>query len=218
MTAPGTYRTETSDMFAVHQAITQAFDAAPVLIDGTGGRVDRVEVIASFYENVLEFLHVHQAGEDELVYPILEERCVEEKAMLGQIESQHALLNEPMEHARASIAAWRATPSAEGAENVAQRLGIVAETLRPHLSEEETLVLPVASSWMSPEEWGQLPAHALQAFQADKPWLAVGLIREQLLSEQKDAMLSGMPPEVQTLWAQQWEPAFTAFITEVRAD
>jgi hemerythrin-like domain-containing protein len=217
MTIPGTYDTATSDMFAVHQAITTALDSAPVLVDGTRDRVDRAKVIASFYENVLEFLHVHHAGEDELIYPILEKRCVEEKAMLERIDSQHALLNEPMEQARASLAAWGENPSREGAENVVQKLGTVDEILRPHLSEEEDLVLPVASAWLSPEEWGQLPGHALQAFQGDKPWLAVGLIREQLTSEEQDAMLSRMPLPVQTLWTEQWEPAFASFIIEVRA-
>ena len=29
-------------------------------------------------------------------------------------------------------------------------------------------------------------------------------------------MLSGMPPELQTLWTDQWEPAFNGFIAEVR--
>ena len=218
MTAPGTYRTKTADMFAVHQAIITALDAAPTLVSGAVDNVDRVEVIGSFYENVLEFLHVHHAGEDELIYPILEERCAEEKAMLERIDAQHALLNEPMEEARAAIAEWQATPSAERAENVVRLIGVIDETLRPHLGEEEAFVLPVASAWISPEEWGQLPVHAMQAFQADKPWLAVGLIREHLTSDQNDEMLSGMPPEVQTLWSQQWEPAFAAFITEVRAD
>lgn len=218
MTAPGTYSTEVGDMFAVHQSITAALDAAPVLVGKVGADADRAEVIGSFYENVLEFLHGHHAGEDELLYPLLEERCPHEKEMLERIDAQHALLNDPMKEARDAIAAWRSSPSTEGAENIVRLLGDIDETLRPHLGEEETYVLPVATSWISPEEWGQLPAHALQTFQGDKPWLAIGLIREQLTTDQRDRMLSGMPPEVQALWTEQWEPAFSAFITDVRAD
>jgi hemerythrin-like domain-containing protein len=217
MTAPGSYQTHTSDMFAVHQAITTALEAAPVLVGGTVDNADRVGVIASFYKNLLEFLHVHHAGEDELIYPILEKRCADERAMLERIDAQHTLLDEPMAQARAVIAEWAVAPSAEGAEDVLRLLTTIDETLRPHLGEEETFVLPVASAWMSPEEWGELPGHAMQSFQGDKPWLAIGLIREQLTDEHNAAMLSGMPPAVQTLWTEQWEPAFTAFIGDVRS-
>jgi hemerythrin-like domain-containing protein len=217
MAEPGTYTTEVGDMFAVHQAITGALDAAPTLVGNAGADAERAEVIGSFYANVLEFLHVHHAGEDELLYPILEERCSDEKEMLKRIDAQHALLNEPMDEARIAIAAWRTAPSPDNAEKLIRLLESIDDALRPHLGEEETYVLPVASAWISPEEWGQLPAHALQTFQGDKPWLGVGLIREQLTGDQGARMLERMPPEIQTLWTQQWEPAFASFITEVRA-
>ena len=215
MTTPGNFNTETSDMFAVHQALIGALDAAPALVGSAGGRADRVEVIGSYYENVLEFLHVHHAGEDELIYPILEERCVDKKAVLERIDAQHRLLDDPMDEARTAIAAWRAAPSVEGARAVVSLIGTIDETLRPHLGEEETTVLPIASAWISQEEWEQLPGHALQSFSTDKPWLALGLVRERLTPEQRDQMLSGMPPELQSLWTQQWEPAFDAFMAEV---
>jgi hemerythrin-like domain-containing protein len=217
MTAPGSYQTQTSDMFAVHQAITTALEAAPVLVGGTADNADRVDLIASFYENLLEFLHVHHAGEDELIYPILEERCAHERAMLARIDAQHTLLDEPMSQARAAIAAWQLAPTPAGAEDVLCLLTAIDETLRPHLGEEETFVLPVASAWMSPEEWGEIPGHAMQLFQGDKPWLAIGLIREQLTDEHNAAMLAAMPSPVQTLWTDQWEPAFSAFIGDVRS-
>lgn len=216
MTAPGAYQTETSDMLAVHEALTGALDAAPSLVGGAGDRPDRAEVIGSYYENVLEFLHVHHAGEDQLIYPVLEARCAEQKAMLERIDAQHTLLDEPMVDARAAISAWKADPSVERGEAVVHLLGVIDETLRPHLEDEETLVLPVASAWISPEEWGQLPGHTLGSFGADKPWLALGLVRERLTPDQQDQMLSGMPPELQSLWTEQWGPAFDAFITEVR--
>ena len=216
MTAPGKYNTETSDMIAVHEALTGALEAAPSLVGGAGDASDRVEVIGSYYENVLEFLHVHHIGEDELIYPVIEERYTEQRAVLEQIDAQHSLLNEPMSKARAAIAEWRADPSVQGGQAVVDIIGTIDQTLRPHLAEEEATVLPIASAWMSPEEWSQLPGHALRSFSTDKPWLALGLIRERFTPEQRDQMLGGMPPELQSLWSQQWEPAFTAFIAEVR--
>jgi hypothetical protein len=77
-------------------------------------------------------------------------------------------------------------------------------------------MLPIAAQWMSPEEWGALPGHGMMSFRGDKPWLGLGLVREQLDQGQRDGMLAGMPPEVRTMWTEQMEPAFDAFIAEVR--
>jgi hypothetical protein len=61
-----------------------------------------------------------------------------------------------------------------------------------------------------------MPGHAMMVFRGDKPWLPLGLIREQFNQEQRDGMLAGMAPEMRTTWTEQMEPAFNAFIAEVR--
>ncbi len=216
VTQPGQFTTQTSDMIAVHRALAGSLQAAPSLVGDAGADPERVEVIGSFYENVLEFLHVHHWGEDELIYPLLEARCPDEMAVLQTVDDQHKLLTEPMDTAVASVAAWRAEPSATTGGAVVAIMATIDETLAPHLSDEEEIVLPIASAWMSPEEWALLPGHALQSFRGDKPWLALGLVREGLTPEQRDGMLAGMPPPLQSLWNEQWGPAFDAFITEVR--
>jgi len=216
MTATGQYSTDVSDMLAVHRALTGALDAVPAYVGGAGQDPERVETIGSFYENVIEFLHVHHLGEDELIYPVLEQRTPESRADLERIDDQHKLLYAPMDAGRAALAKWREAPSAETADAVIDAITAVDDVLRPHLAEEEAVVLPIAATWMSPEEWGQMSGHAMMTFQADKPWLALGLFREQLDQEHRDGMLAGMPPEMRTAWLEQMEPAFDAFIADVR--
>ena len=216
MTTPGNYTTDVSDMFAVHKALTGALDAAPAYVAKAGIDSERVEIIGSFYDNVIELLHVHHTGEDELVYPTLEERCAESRSELERIDDQHKLLHGPMDVARSTIATWRATPSTDDAQAVIDAIASITSPLRSHLAEEETVMLPIASKWMSAEEWGRLPGHGMMIFRADKPWLGLGLVREQLNPEQRDGMLAGMPPEMLTMWTEQMEPAFNAFIAEVR--
>ena len=106
--------------------------------------------------------------------------------------------------------------STDNAQAVIDAIASIAEPLRPHPAEEETVLLPIASKWMSPEEFGRLPGHHMMSFRADKPWLLLGLVREQLDQEHRDGMLAGMPPEMRTIWTEQMEPAFNAFIAEVR--
>ena len=216
MTALGTYNTDVSDMYAVHRALLGALDAAPKCVVNAGHDSERVAVVGSFIENVIEFLHVHHTGEDELVYPLLEQRCAESRSELERIDDQHKSLYAPMDAGRSAVTAWRAEPSTDNASAVIDAVGSIAETLRPHLVEEETVVLPLAAMWISPEEWGEQAGHNMMSFQGDKPWLPIGLIREQLDHEHRDGMLAGMPPEMGAMWAEQMEPAFNAFIAEVR--
>jgi hemerythrin-like domain-containing protein len=216
MATLGNYDTDVSDMYAVHKALTGALDPAPAYVGSAGLDAERVEMIGSFYENVIEFLHVHHAGEDELIYPVLEQRCAESRSELERIDSQHKLLHAPMDAGRSAIATWRAEPSTDNAQAVVDAIGSIDEVLRPHLAEEETVMLPIATKWMTPEEWGKLAGHSMMSFRADKPWVALGLVREQFNQEQRDGMLAGMPPEMRTRWTEQMEPAFNAFIAEVR--
>jgi hemerythrin-like domain-containing protein len=203
-------------MYAVHKALLGALDAAPGWVAEVGLDPDRVEVIGSFVENVIEFLHVHHSGEDELIYPVLEERCAESRSELARIDDQHKLLYAPMDAGRSAVASWRAAPSPDSAQAVIDAVASIAETLRPHLAEEETVVLPIATKWISPEEWARQAGHNMMSFRGDKPWLPLGLIREQLDQEHRDGMLAGMPPEMRTMWTDQMEPVFDAFIADVR--
>jgi hemerythrin-like domain-containing protein len=203
-------------MYAVHEALLGALDAAPECVARAEVDPERVEVIGSFIENVIEFLHVHHSGEDELLYPVLQERCVESRSELERIDGQHKLLYAPMDAGRSAVAFWRAAPSTDNAQAVIVAVASIAETLRPHLAEEETVVLPLATRWISPEQWGRQAGHNMMSFRADKPWLMLGLVREQLDQEHRDGMLAGMPTEMRTMWIEQMEPAFNTFIAKVR--
>ena len=68
MTGPGSYTTETRDMYAVHRALSACFEAAGPLVGAAGDDPAKVATVASFYENVVELLRVHHEGEDELVF------------------------------------------------------------------------------------------------------------------------------------------------------
>jgi hypothetical protein len=120
-----------------------------------------------------------------------------------------------MAAAKSAIGTWRSDPST--GTTVVHTLTVVDETLGPHLTEEENEILPLASSYMAPEEWAELPGDALRSFSGDKPWLALGLVREGLTEAQRALMLAGMPAPLQQLWTEQWEPAFSSFIAEVRS-
>ena len=120
MTGPGNYETNTDDMRAVHGALRQALASVPALVSGAESDQGKVDIVASFYENVFEFLHVHHVGEDELIYPVLKKRCPSNAELIERINAQHELMNAPMARGEQALVRWRAEPSEEtGAELVA---------------------------------------------------------------------------------------------------
>jgi len=54
-------------MYAVHKALTKALDAAPAYIAKADLDSERVDVIGSFYDNVIEGLHVIEVRKEPAV-------------------------------------------------------------------------------------------------------------------------------------------------------
>jgi hypothetical protein len=208
--------TDTSDMPRVHRVFRAGFSAAPGLVGGAG-TAERHEMVGSFYANLLEFLHCHHHGEDELIWPLVKERCPERREVVERLESQHQAVGAFLDQARSSLSAWQSAPSVETANTLVSALDELGTQLVVHLDEEETVGLPLVSSHISPEEYGALPGHALRSFTGDKVWLVLGLIRENMTEEQKVEMLAHMPPPVVDMWTNMGQSAFTAFVSELRA-
>ncbi|MGH9170801.1 MAG: hemerythrin domain-containing protein [Acidimicrobiales bacterium] len=214
----GAPQTDTSDMLAVHQVFRDALEGAPDYI-GTvePGDALRSAVVGSYYYNVLRFLEVHHSGEDELVTPLLVERCTpEEVELVRTIASQHHAVEAPVESAHAVLGKWTADADAESGAELTSILGELGEALVPHLDAEEAGVLPLAADHLSGEEWGALPGHGLQHFAGDNVWLILGLIRESLTEEHRQHMLTAMPPPVVEAWNSVGEGAYLGFMASLR--
>ena len=83
-----------------------------------------------------------------------------------------------------------ASPGGDAAaqQQTQERLDELGSHLNEHLLEEEQKILPLAAEHLSMEEWGKMPAHGMAAFDGDKIWLILGLIRERMTDGQVAAM------------------------------
>jgi hypothetical protein len=216
MTAPSEApRPDTTDMLAVHQALRESLGSAPQLIRTVGASDDgRVGLISNYFDNVLEFLHVHHEGEEQLVFPLLRERCPSELEMLDQMAAQHADVVGLVERSDSALSAW-ADGDAAAQEDCAIALGELGRRLEQHLGDEERQVLPLCGENLSIEEWGALPGHALGSFTGDKVWLILGLIRDNMSQAQRDEMLAHMPPPAVEMWTTMGEQAYKNLLVEV---
>jgi hemerythrin-like domain-containing protein len=214
-----TPRPDVTEMYAVHGVFRDTLGAAPRLIgDIAPGDAARVDQIANYYDNILYFLEAHHDGEEVIVFPRLRERCPDDAALLDSLEEEHKEALKLLAAARGPLAEWpRADgPTAAVAQTaVAESLEALRAQLVEHLDEEETRALPLCAEHILAEEWGQLPGDALAGYQGDKVWLILGLIRQRMTQEQRDAMLEHMPPPPRDMWINFGENAFNEHSAQV---
>ena len=207
--------TDTSDMAAVHKVFRGSLASAPTFVGSAAGDDARRAMIANYYTNFVMFLEVHHDGEEQIVFPRLTERAPNERAIVEHAESQHHEVIGLVDNVKNSIGFWeeKGDPAADGLVSSLQALG---DVLIPHLDQEEAEIVPLASKFISAEEWGMLPGHALGGFGGDKVWLIMGLIRENFTQEQRDTMLAHMPPPARQMWESMGEASFNELIAQVR--
>jgi iron-sulfur cluster repair protein YtfE (RIC family) len=210
-------RPDTRDMLAVHKVFRDALAAAPKIV-GAASSADPEHAanVASFYANVLAFLHVHHEGEDELVWPKLLERAPEQAARVQEIADQHDTVTERLAVAEQELASWAEKPDVDHGAKLAGALVLLARDLVPHLDQEEAFVLPLVEAHLTVEEYAELPVHGMQHFSGDKVWVLLGLLFEAMPPEQREETLAHMPPPVADFWVNAGRPMFDEFIADVR--
>lgn len=217
MTDEYSYQTDTSDMLIPHNLFRGAFASAPDVIGGVSpGAAEHAAVVNSYFDNILRFLDAHHGGEDAIIWPLLIERCPADVAVVSRMEGQHDAIHELRDRAETALGAWTDEPSQASGEKLAGALTSLQAELDVHFGEEEREILPLASKYLSPEEWAALPGHAMGHFTGDKIWLILGLILEQMTSEERAMTLKLLPPPAVDMWTNMGETAFQDFITRVR--
>jgi hypothetical protein len=205
---------DVTEMTAVHRVFRNSFAAAPGLIDGVkDGDTARAAVVGSFLTNVLGFLHVHHGGEDDLLFPKLLDRATD-KELVARIAGQHHDVDRAFGATESSLAAWTSAPDAASGAALRDSVAELQDVLLAHLDEEESTILPIVAEHITAEEWGELPGHAMGAFEGDV-WLILGLVREQMNEEQRDRMFREMPPPVVEAWKTVGLPAYRQTVADL---
>ncbi|HET7736505.1 MAG TPA: hemerythrin domain-containing protein [Nocardioidaceae bacterium] len=205
-------------MTRFHRIFREALEAAPRCVGETPvGDGARVELVGSYYDNVLRLVHAHHEAEDLTIFPQMQERLPEHHDVLTRVNAEHDAVLATLEAAEAAVAAWRSGPSEESRATAAASLDELRGRLLEHLDHEEADVVPLIGQCINVAEWGAMSAIAFQHFTGDKPWLAIGLIQEQLLPQENATMEANMAPPVHEFWTGSGRQLFTDFVGELRA-
>jgi hemerythrin-like domain-containing protein len=211
----GLPKPDTSEMIRVHDVFRDTLSAAKSLVGDATDDAQRVALIGNFYANILDFLAVHHEGEDELLYPLLVERCPD-AAFVSRVGDQHHDVEDLIAASRSALAVWTPGDDASGSA-FAESLTALGARLEEHLDDEEREILPLCEEHITMPEWGALPAHGMMHFGGDKIWLVLGLLRERMTQEQRDLQLAHMPPPAVEMWTGFGENAFNELMTQVGA-
>ena len=207
------------DMRIVHMTYRTAFDQAADLVRrNPTPSSERVAFLSEHIESVIvESLHHHHEAEDTLMFPLLFERLPERTALFDHMEEQHRDISAALDSVNSACSLWRAQPTQQSGNALADAIDSLVRVLVPHLDEEEASVVPLAAVTLSEKEWHAVGDRARAAIPRNKLPIAFGMLLEPLNDDDRRFMESHLPFFVRLLSGpllkRPWEKYRTELLT-----
>ncbi|MEZ5115695.1 MAG: hemerythrin domain-containing protein [Candidatus Nanopelagicales bacterium] len=220
MTAPTdtAARPDTHDMVVVHRVFRRELRLLPDLVRAVpSSDAARVGLVADTADFVLNLLHHHHEGEDDLVWPLLHQRAPLHDDLVTTMEHQHQAVNGLLTTALTLVQDWRIAPDGPARAVLADTLDRLRTALLEHLDLEESRVLPLVEEHLSVAEWEAVGRNGAAGIPPQQLTLALGLILEDADAAETEAMLAGMPLEVRLMWRSTGHEDYAAHVARLRA-
>jgi hemerythrin-like domain-containing protein len=185
---------DTSDMLLIHRVIRREIGQLPALLRAAAGDPGRSRLIGAHTQEMLDFLHVHHSGEDELLYPLLRQRATLDAELLDRMDAQHAEVDAAVTAVRADLPSWTANADAAAGERMAERIEAMVPVLVAHLAEEEEQLLPLVATTVTQKEWDQLGHHGLNSIPVKRRLVILGHIVEEADDAERARFMLRVPP------------------------
>lgn len=207
----------THEMVLVHRVFRRELGLAPGLVAAVPAHDRRTGArLGGHLRFVLDGLHVHHSGEDELLWPLLVERATLEGELVAGMQSQHAALATHLDIVRSVLGRWETTAEpAVGAALIAA-LRPLHELLVVHLDEEERRILPLVTAWITAGEWARLAQHGFRHMPKRALFRQLGAILEDTDEMERRDFLATVPPPVRLLWAVFGRRVYLRHIKRIR--
>lgn len=154
---------EIQQMKVIHRVMRREFAQLPDLIAGVRvGDTARARLLGDHLSLVLDMLHEHHEAEDELLWPVLEQRVPLEKDLIAVMETQHEAIGDAVDAVAAQVPAWTAEAGAAARDLLTDALRDLGPALTEHLDLEEDEVLPLIHDHLTVPEWLAPQKHAMK--------------------------------------------------------
>jgi hemerythrin-like domain-containing protein len=185
---------DTTGMVVIHRLIRREFGLLPALIRTATGDATRARRIAAHATEMLDFLHTHHEGEDQLVWPLLRQRVPLDLGLVDRMQQQHQQVADAIGSIRKDLPGWQTNAEPVAGERIAQTIEAMSATLGQHLAEEEARILPLISKHLSQAEWDALADHGFAAIPGTRRLVFLGRILEDTNLTERAHMLAKVPP------------------------
>ncbi|MCU1470864.1 MAG: Hemerythrin cation binding domain protein [Glaciihabitans sp.] len=207
---------DTHEMVLIHRVIRREFGRLPRLVRSAANDRARSKVIGAHTREMLDFLHTHHTGEDELLFPLLRTRTTLDPDLMDRMDAQHAQVDATVTALNAELPAWTATADAAIGEKMAARIEATMPTLIEHLAEEEQKLLPVVSVTLTQSEWDALGKHAMSAIPLTRRLVILGHITEEADDAERQRFMQVIPAPARLAYKLIGHRQFTRETTALR--
>jgi hemerythrin-like domain-containing protein len=185
---------DTGDMVIVHRMFRRECALLPKLVAAVaGGDLARARAVAGHAREVLDMLHHHHVGEDELLWPRLSARTRIHADVLARMDSQHQSLAVMLEHSAASFAAWQHAPTVPATAALTALLEQLSAGLDEHFDEEEAAVLPVVECVVTAAEYQEVGQRGLVSIPLTRRLVVLGYLLEGATPQEQTDFLAAVP-------------------------
>jgi hemerythrin-like domain-containing protein len=185
---------DTSDMVIVHRMFRRECALLPQLVAGVPvGDAARARSVAGHIREVLDMLHHHHLGEDELLWPRLSSRTRFHADLLARMDSQHHALAVLLEHVATALPAWRDAPAARTGAPLTALLEQISHGLDEHFNEEEARILPIVEGVISAAEYREVGQRGLVAIPLTRRLVMLGYLLEDTTPRERADFLVAVP-------------------------
>ncbi|MBL1078854.1 hemerythrin domain-containing protein [Nocardia sp. 2] len=187
-------------MAVIHRGFRKGLAAAPGLVRGLrAGDHGRIGIVTDHVRDLMDTLHIHHSGEDELLWPLLRERAPEDAARIQLMADQHGQVDELVRQVTTLLPLVTADLGVYR-EDLAGRLEELAKVLDEHMTVEETELLPIVARHITAAEWNRLGEHGLAKTAKSKRLLTLSRILDNATPEERRLFLKDVPAPIRILW------------------
>ena len=185
---------DTSDMVIVHRMFRRECALLPQLVAAVpAGDGARARTVARHAREVLDMLHHHHLGEDELLWPRLSARARFHTDLLARMDSQHHGLAVLLDHAATALPAWQDAPNPHTSTRLTTLLEQISNGLDEHFDEEEADILPIVERVITAAEYHEVGQRGLASIPLTRRLIVLGYLLEDTTPRERTDFLAAIP-------------------------
>ena len=205
------------DMYVVHRTFRRELRLLPELVRAVApGDTARAAVLARHARMILLGLHLHHTGEDDVLWPLLLERCPPDAAVVHRMEAQHEQVDLLLGRLGPALDRWEVEARPAVGEEVAGTVDALRTVLLVHLDEEEREILPLAERHVTQAEWSRLGEHGKGQVALRDMVLLFGSLLEECSPEEREMMLHVVPFPVRVVLLTVGARSYRRYVSRVR--